>query len=93
MSLDVSVPEIQQIVGGNVKVSGSAAVTSKVTYESPIPLVFGFQAVRLFYDQGRYTAFEPVGTGNVALKALSAVPADGAHRFVAASPFARMSGI
>jgi hypothetical protein len=49
--------------------------------------------VRLFYDQGRYTAFEPVGAGTVAWKALSAVPADGAQRFVATSPFARMSGI
>lgn len=70
MTLDLSVPEIQGIVGGNVKVSGSAAVTSKVTYESPVPLVFGFQAVRLFYDQGRYTAFEPLETGSAAIKGI-----------------------
>ena len=93
MSLDVSVPEIQQIVGGSIRVSGSAAVTSKVTYESPMPLIFGFQAVRLFYDQGRYTAFEPVGAGKVAMKSLSAAPADGAQRFVTTSAFARLSGI
>jgi hypothetical protein len=59
-ALDVSIPEIQGTVGGNVKVSGASSVTSKVTYESSIPLVFGFQAVRLFYDQGRYALFEPL---------------------------------
>lgn len=92
-ALDVSVPEIQNIVGGNVKVSGAATVTSKVTYESSVPLVFGFQAVRLFYDQGRYTAFEPLAAGAVGMKALSQVPSDGAQRLVTDSAFVRLSGV
>jgi hypothetical protein len=91
-TLDLSIPEIQGIVGGNVKVSASAAVTSKVTYECPVPLVFGFQGVRLFYDQGRYTAFEPLAAGEVGMKALSKVPPDGTRRLMTDTTFARLSG-
>jgi hypothetical protein len=90
-ALDVSIPEIQDIVGGNVKVSGSSQTTSKVTYESQVPLVFAFQAVRLFYDQGRYTAFEPLEPGEAAMKALGKVTADGAQRLMKASAFVRLS--
>jgi hypothetical protein len=56
--LDVSVPEIQKVVGGNVKVGGKAEVTSKVTYEGSVPLAFAFQTVRLFYEDGHYQRFE-----------------------------------
>jgi hypothetical protein len=58
-ALSLPIPEIQSIVGGNVKVSSQVGVSSKVTFEGSLSLVFGFQAVQLFYDQGRYTAFEP----------------------------------
>jgi hypothetical protein len=59
-SLAVDVPTIQQVVGGNVKLSGNASAGGAVTFEGSEPLVFGFQAVRLYYDEGHYTAFEPV---------------------------------
>jgi hypothetical protein len=58
-SLAVSVPVVKEIVGANVNVSGQTEVTAKVTYEGNAPLVFGLQAIRLFYDKGKYTAFEP----------------------------------
>jgi hypothetical protein len=29
-----------------------------VTYEGSVPLVFGFQAARLYYEGGRYQRFE-----------------------------------
>jgi hypothetical protein len=45
--------------------------TGQVSYEGDAPLVFGFQAVR-FYDQGRYTSFEPLDAGAKAAKALAA---------------------
>ena len=70
--VQLSIPEIQGVVGGKVAVSGAQSVTSKVTYESPVPLVFGFQAVRLFYDQGRYTAFEPINSGTLTMKSWAA---------------------
>lgn len=62
-TLDLSVPEVQDMVGGNVKVSGQVALTSRLTYEGSLPLIFGFQAVQLFYDQGRYSAFELIQSG------------------------------
>jgi hypothetical protein len=55
----VNVPVIQQVVGGNVTVGGDSATTSKLTYEGKIPLIFGFQAVQLFFDNGKYTALKP----------------------------------
>ena len=61
--VDVSVPEIKGVVGGNVKVGSSSERSSKVTFEGSVPLVFGFQAVRLFYEKGRYQRFEVLGGG------------------------------
>lgn len=59
-TVDVKVPEIQGVVGANVKVSGKAERASTVTFEGPIPLAFGFQAIQLVYEQGRYVRFESV---------------------------------
>jgi len=61
--VDVSVPEIKGVVGGNVKVGPGSERSSKVTFEGSVPLVFGFQAVRLFYEKGRYQRFEVLGGG------------------------------
>ncbi|MBM3212429.1 hypothetical protein FJZ33_09425 [Candidatus Poribacteria bacterium] len=92
VALDISIPEIQGVVGGNVKVSGSLTVSSKIIYESSFPLVFGFQAVRLFYDQGHYTAFEFLSS-NVNMKAFSNLPSDGTQHLMTDSPFIRLSAI
>lgn len=62
-SLELKIPEIQEIVGSNVKVSGQTSTTSSLTYEGSTPLVFGFQAVQLFYNQGHYSRFELVRSG------------------------------
>ena len=48
-ALEVDVPVVQQVVGANVTVSGGAETASRLTYEGKMPLVFGFQAWRLFY--------------------------------------------
>src|SRR5262245_34982415 len=88
-AIDLSIPDIQGIVGGNIKVSGATTVTSKVTYESSVPLVFGFQAVRLFYDQGRYTAFEPLGAGTLGMKEVHST--EGTKRLMSEGAFIRLS--
>lgn len=64
----LKVPEIKGIVGANVSVSASQDASAKITYEGKLPLIFGFQAVRLFYEDGRYTSFEPLDAGNMAAK-------------------------
>jgi hypothetical protein len=57
-SVDLSIPEIKGVVGGNVKVGPSSATAAKVTFEGSLPLVFAFQAARLVYDKGRYQRFD-----------------------------------
>jgi hypothetical protein len=86
--VDVSVPEIKGVVGGNVKVGGGSDKTSKVTFEGTVPLVFGFQAVRLFYEKGRYQRFEVLGGGAV----LEKVPAPEAvgTELLGRGPFVRV---
>jgi hypothetical protein len=85
--LDVSVPEIQGVVGGNVKVGGKAEVTSKVTYEGSVPLAFGFQAARLFYEDGRYQRFELLRDSSTLDRALPGRPA---QPLLSDGPFVRL---
>jgi hypothetical protein len=83
----VDVPEIQEIVGANVKISAAASRASRLTYESAEPLVFGFQAIRLYYDEGRYTAFEPLPSGEIAARALKPALPERVHAFETESTF------
>ncbi len=89
-SLELNVPVVQEVVGADVTVSGEAATTSKVTYEGKVPLVFGFQAVQVFYQDGAYTAFEPTELG---MRALRRVPQDGTQRLMTESPFVNLGGV
>ena len=85
----IDVPEIQKVVGGSVKVSADGTANSKIVYEGGQPLVFGFQAARLFYENGRYTAFKPMTPGDGALEARHGREAR-ADYLVTESPFARL---
>ena len=87
-SVALSAPVIQQAVGVNVKVSQDSDSDSKIHFEGSIPLVFGFQAVRLFYYDGRYTTLDPEKTGGAAMKALGQIPDDNRVRLLTESPFA-----
>jgi hypothetical protein len=83
---DVSLPEIRNVVGGNVKVGSKSDSTSKVTCKGNIPLVFGFQVAPLFYENGRYQRFrvlrEPVSLE-------SALPAEPESPLLSEGPFVR----
>jgi hypothetical protein len=57
--LDIQVPAIQSVVTPVVKVTSQGDNSSAITFEGTTPLIFGFQAVQLFYDRGRYTRIEP----------------------------------
>jgi hypothetical protein len=88
---ELKVPVIQQLVGGTVKVSADAEAASKLTYEGAVPLIFGFQAVQLFFEEGRYTAFKPIEPG-AGMRSLERAPSDGATRLIAESPLVRLGG-
>jgi hypothetical protein len=50
-SIELNVPEIQGLVGGDVKVSRRSSASSKITFSGKEPIAFGFQAfVMLFED-------------------------------------------
>lgn len=70
----VDVPLLQHLVGGRVSVSRSATSSARVTYRGRLPLGFGFRAVRLFYEDGRYSAFRPHPWGTAALRAAGPTP-------------------
>lgn len=89
-ALTLDAPVVQDIVGATVTVSSSAQDTTLLSYSGPAVLVFGFQAVRLYYEDGFYRAIEPAA--NVRLRApLADAPADGADRFLAPGPFVRLA--
>ena len=69
--LKLDVPVVQQAVGGNLKVSASGTNNTALTYEGTVPLVFGFQAVRLIFDEGRYRTMKLSDAGSIALESLA----------------------
>lgn len=87
--LKLDVPVVQQAVGGSVTVSASAAGESALTYQGPVPLVFGFQAVQLFFEDGVYRSIAPA-EGTTA-RALKDAPQDGAVRYVTHAPLLRVN--
>lgn len=68
--LSLQVPVVQQLVGGNLTVSGKGESSSVLTYSSKdTPLAIGAQVLRLFYRDGRYQTFKlvkPTALGVVA---------------------------
>jgi hypothetical protein len=68
-AVSVHVPALQQLAGGQVSVSLAGDNSSAIVYAGTTPLGFGFRAVRLFYEDGRYGAFEPLEAGEAGLKA------------------------
>jgi len=75
-ALAIDVPTIQNAIGGNLKVDNSGASSTTLTYQGAIPLVFGFQAIRLDFDQGRYRAFKLVEAGTVGSEANESLDID-----------------
>lgn len=66
----IDVPVLQQAIGANIKVGSAGAGTSTIAYEGAIPLVFGLQAVRLIFDNGRYRRMKLVDAGSVGVESV-----------------------
>jgi len=71
-SIGIDLPVIQNAIGANVKVAANQASTAFVTFEGAVPLVFGFQAVQLVFDGGRYRTMKLVKAGDVSAEATAA---------------------
>ena len=74
VSVDVDVPIIKAVVGGAVGVKSVNASNSKISYEGSAPLVFGFQAVRMEFEQGRFKGFKQVNVGEGGLRGVANAP-------------------
>jgi hypothetical protein len=59
VAVGVNVPTVQGLVTANVKVGTESTSETKLSYEGEEPLVFGFQAIKLYYENGKYTRFDP----------------------------------
>jgi len=59
-SLDISteVSDCLDIVSGNIGISFSSENKSEITFSGQKQLVFGFRAIRLFFENGYYTAYD-----------------------------------
>jgi hypothetical protein len=69
-SVGVDVPVIQGSMSGKVEVKTEGSSQSKVTYEGTTPLVFGFQAIRLIYENGRFVQAVPIGATDAGMRAV-----------------------
>jgi hypothetical protein len=70
VSVEVDVPLIKSLVSGNVGVKTEGANNSKISYEGTVPLVFGFQAIRMEFEQGKFKGFKQVDATSAALRAV-----------------------
>jgi hypothetical protein len=64
-------------------VKGGSDSTGKVTFEGKLPLVFGFQAVQLVYEDGQYKTFKHLKTGEGAVGGVTATPGVPVPKFLA----------
>jgi hypothetical protein len=64
----VDVPALVHAAGGRLSVTHAGDDTAAVTYSGRTPLAFGFRAVRLRYDGGRYAGFDPIEPGEAGLR-------------------------
>lgn len=68
LGLELSVPVVQQLVGGKVAVNSSGATSSLIKYTSTEkPLAFGVQVVRLDFDKGLYRTLKLVKASDTRL--------------------------
>jgi hypothetical protein len=71
--VELDVPAISGIASGSLKVETSNATEGLVTYEGAIPVVFGFQAVKIFTEDRDghpvFTAMDPLKAGAAASRA------------------------
>lgn len=85
-TLAVDVPAVGEAAGAAVQVTAGAAGECAVRFEGRQALGFGFRALRLFFDNGRYSAFRPLEPGEFALDRVAPAP----EWYSSDSPFTRL---
>jgi hypothetical protein len=68
IGVTVDVPALQRLAGSRLAVTQSSSSSEAVVYTGSVPLGFGFRAVKLLYDHGRYNAFAPIEPGAASVR-------------------------
>ena len=63
-SLAVDIPVIKEIVGGNIEIAPENSANTKVSYMGQVPAGFGFKAVKIDQDSGKFY-LKPVLSGAI----------------------------
>ena len=82
---------VQPLIGARVSVAGDSASRTGLVYGGEVPLVFGFKAVRIRYEDGRYAALSPVRPGAVLRGGTR--PDGGVESLRVDSPFVRLGSL
>ncbi|MEJ7559183.1 MAG: hypothetical protein WKF66_12810 [Pedobacter sp.] len=61
--LKLDIPLIKEVLGGKINIETNGDIESKIAYRGENTLVFGFKALRLIYENGKYSAFEKASEG------------------------------
>jgi hypothetical protein len=85
-ALELDVPAVGALAGAAVTVTAGRTEECGVRFEGREPLGFGFRALRLFFDGGRYSAFKPLAPGDLALARSAPAP----EWYESEAPFVRL---
>lgn len=88
--LSLDVPVIQQMAGGKLHVSGDKDNAGKIYYEGEVAVAFGFQAVRVLYEDGHFR-LNPVKPGSVGARAVGPRKAAKADWLVSEAPLVTLT--
>ena len=91
-NISVDVPVLQQAIGAKVDVKASGEGDVMVTYQGTVPLVFGFQAIRLIFEDGRYRTMKLVDAGAVSLESMALSNPEEGEKYVFLSEDRLISG-
>ena len=70
LAVEVDTPIIKSVVGASVAVQSEGSSKSKITYKGDVPLVFGFQAVRMEFEKGAFKGFKQVSADSAAVRSV-----------------------
>jgi hypothetical protein len=92
VEVNLDIPAIQVIVGGNVGVKPSGASSGTVMFSGPEPLTFGFIVDEIEYDGARWSLSGAAASGDKAFGATAAVGATDISTTTATPPILLGSG-
>lgn len=70
-SVAIDLPAIKEALGAKVNAESEGNSSSKIHYEGEIALVFGVQAIHLYYEHGHFQTYEELAPGSAVARAMA----------------------